>query len=102
MYIFKNICISTSYAGSWLWAIPNSNLGFSMSPHKFVIAVRHWLGIKMFASPPASVLRSCGQQIDTFGDHLLGCCVLVQSAHVDAMYWHKLFSRPYWLRTEML
>ncbi len=27
----------------------------------------------MFPSPPASVLCSCGQHIDTFGDHLLGC-----------------------------
>ena len=53
--------------------IPDSNLGLSMSLHEFVIAVQLWLGIKMFPSPPASVLCSCGQHIDTFGDHLLGC-----------------------------
>ena len=34
--------ISTSHAGAWLRAIPNSNLGLSMSPHEFVIAVRLW------------------------------------------------------------
>ncbi|XP_062499721.1 uncharacterized protein LOC134177036 [Corticium candelabrum] len=44
-----------------------------MSPNEFVIAVRLWLGIKMFPSPLASVLCSCDQHIDTFGDHLLGC-----------------------------
>ena len=44
-----------------------------MSPHEFVIAVRLWLGIKMFLSPQASVLCSCGQHIDTFVDNLLGC-----------------------------
>ena len=38
-----------------------------------IYIVQLWLGIKMFPSPPASVLCSCGQHIDTFGDHLLGC-----------------------------
>ena len=27
----------------------------------------------MFPSPSSSVLYSCGQHIDTFGDHRLGC-----------------------------
>ena len=44
-----------------------------MSPHEFGIAVRLWLEIKMFPSSPASVLCNCGQHIDTFGDHFLGC-----------------------------
>ena len=46
--------ISTSYAGAWFGAVPNSNLGLSMSPREFVIAVRLCLGIKMFPSLPAS------------------------------------------------
>ena len=64
--------ISASHAEAWLRATPNSNLGLSMSPHEFVIAIRLSLGIKMFPSPPASVWCSCGQHIDAFGDHIVG------------------------------
>ena len=73
--------ISTSHAGAWLRAIPNSNLGLSMSPHEFVIAVRLWLGIKRFLLLPASVLCSCGQHNDIFGDHLFGCCFGPERTH---------------------
>ena len=73
--------ISTSHAGAWLRAIPNFNLGLSMSPHEFVIAVRLWLGIKMFPSSPATVLCSCDQHIGTFGDHLLSCGIGPERTH---------------------
>ena len=55
----------------------------------------------MFPSPSSSVLYSCGQHIDTLGITFL-VVVLVQSAHVDTMHWQKLFSRPYWLRTDVM
>ena len=63
----------SSSVGSCLRAIPNPNLGLAMLPQEFVIAVRLWLGIKLFPSTPQSVRCSCGQVIDCFGDHLLGC-----------------------------
>ena len=44
-----------------------------MLPQEFVIAVRLWLGIKLFPSSPQSVRCPCGQVIDCYGDHLLGC-----------------------------
>ena len=37
--------LGTPSAGAWLQAIPNPNLGLAMSRHKFVPAVRMWLGI---------------------------------------------------------
>ena len=63
----------SSSVGSWLRAIPNPNLGRAMLPQEFVIAVRLWLGIKLFPSSPQSVRCPCGQVIDCYGDHLLGC-----------------------------
>ena len=65
--------ISTPHAGAWLRAIPNPNLGLSMLSHEFVISIRLWLGIKMFPSPPTSILCTCRQHIDPFGDHLISC-----------------------------
>ena len=44
-----------------------------MSRHEFVPAVRMWLGIRLFPSPPQSLRCTCGPIIDEFGDHLLGC-----------------------------
>ena len=44
-----------------------------MSRHEFVPAVRMWLGIRLFPSPPQSLRCTCVQIIDEFGDHLLGC-----------------------------
>ena len=44
-----------------------------MSRHEFVLAVKVWLGIPIFYSSPQSLRCSCGQIIDQFGDHLLGC-----------------------------
>ena len=39
------ITIPSAYAGAWLRAIPNQNLGLSMLQHEFIIAIRIWLGI---------------------------------------------------------
>ena len=57
---------------AWLRALPNPNLGFTIPPHEFVIAIQTWLGIPMFPLPP-SVLGCCGATIDLFGDHLISC-----------------------------
>ena len=65
--------LGTTSAGAWLRAIPNSNLGLAMSRHEFVPAVRMWLGIRLFPSPPQSLQCTCEQNMDEFGDHLLGC-----------------------------
>ena len=54
-------------------AVPNPNLGLAMSRHEFSIAVRLWLGITLFPAHPSAVRCKCGQLIDGFGDHLLGC-----------------------------
>ena len=65
--------LGTPLAGAWLRAIPNPNLSLAMSRHEFVPAVRMWLGIRLFPSPPQSLRCTCGQIMDEFGDHLLGC-----------------------------
>ena len=56
---------------AWLRAIPN--LGLSMSQHKFLLAVKVWLGIPIFPTYPQFFRCACGQIIDQHGDHLLGC-----------------------------
>ena len=65
--------ISEPHAGVWLRAVPNPNLGLAMSRHEFSIAVRLLLGITLFPAHPSAVRCKCGQLIDGFGDHLLGC-----------------------------
>ena len=65
--------ISEPHAGAWLRAVPNPNLGLAMSRHEFSIAARLWLGITLFPAHPSAVRCKCGQLIDGFGDHLLGC-----------------------------
>ena len=65
--------ISEPHAGAWLRAVPNPNLGLAMSRHEFSIAVRLWLGITLFPAHPSAVRCKCGQLMDGFGDHLLGC-----------------------------
>ena len=65
--------ISSPHAGAWLRAVPNSNLGLAMLPHEFVITIRYWLGIALFPFPPNNVRCICGNVIDPYGDHLLGC-----------------------------
>ena len=44
-----------------------------MPQREFIIAVRTWLGIPFFPPPPSSKRCSCGQVLDSYGDHLLGC-----------------------------
>ena len=64
--------ISSAYAGAWLRAVPNLNLGLSMLQHEFIVAIRIWLGIALFPDPPDSPRCVCGSIIDPHGDHLLG------------------------------
>ncbi|XP_062512057.1 uncharacterized protein LOC134187899 [Corticium candelabrum] len=64
--------ISGQHTGAWLRAIPNPNLGLSMPKREFSVALRIWLGIPIFPSPN-SKRCPCGNIIDKFGDHLLGC-----------------------------
>ena len=66
--------ISAPHAGAWLRAIPNPNLSLAMPQREeFIIAVRTCLGIPFFPPPPSSKRCSCGQVLDSYGDHLLGC-----------------------------
>ena len=65
--------ISSAYAGAWLRAAPNQNLGLFMLQHEFIIAIRIWLGILLFPDSPDSLRCVCGIIIDSHGDHLLGC-----------------------------
>ncbi|XP_062520053.1 uncharacterized protein LOC134195061 [Corticium candelabrum] len=65
--------ISAPHAGAWLRAIPNPNLSLAMPQREFIIAVRTWLGIPFFPPPPSSKRCFCGQVLDSYGDHLLGC-----------------------------
>ena len=65
--------ISEPHAGAWLTAIPNPNLRLAMSSHEFTIAVHLCLGLPLFSSPANAVRCICGQVLDKFGDHLLGC-----------------------------
>jgi len=59
------------HAGAWLRALPAPALGLAMAPHEFVLALRLWLGIAVFAA--TRVRCVCGTLLDPFGDHLLGC-----------------------------
>ena len=66
--------IASPHAGAWLRALPNPLLGLAMPQQEFCMAIRLWLGIKLFPSPPPQSLRcSCRQVIDRQGDHTLGC-----------------------------
>ena len=78
--------ISERHARAWLTAISNPNLGLAMSRHEFTIAVHLWLGLPLFSSPPNAVRCICGQVLDKFGDHLLGCRkISLLSRHHDAL-----------------
>ncbi len=44
-----------------------------MASHEFVIAVKLWPGIPIFPDFSKAIGCMCGQTIDSFGDHLLGC-----------------------------
>ena len=78
--------ISEPRAGAWLTAIPNPNLGLAMSRHEFTTAVHLWLGLPLFSSPPNAVRCICGQVLDKFGDHLLGCRkISLRSRRHDAL-----------------
>ena len=59
-------------ASAWLRAIPSVSLGLTMSRQEFVCSLWYWLGIPVFASTD-SIRCSCGNVVDRFGDHLLGC-----------------------------
>ena len=65
--------ISAQHAGAWLWAIPNPNTGLAMPHREFVVSLHIWLGIPLSPADLGSKRCSCGQILDKFGDHLLGC-----------------------------
>ena len=44
-----------------------------MSPHEFVVASRYWLGLPFVSFPPKNIRCLCGQPLDLYGDHLVGC-----------------------------
>ena len=74
--IWDKACLNTlsiPHSGSWLRALPNNNLGLVMSWEEFLIVLRLCLGIAVFPSSPSLVWCLCGQIIDKFGDHILGC-----------------------------
>ena len=65
--------VSSTHCGAWIRAIPNPNLGLTMSPQEFTVALRLWLGIHVFPAPPTSIRCLCGIVMDPHGDHVLGC-----------------------------
>ena len=65
--------LSSPHSGSWLRAVPNPKLGLTMIREEFLIACRVWLGLPVFCGPPNHLRCSCGQTLDVFGDHILGC-----------------------------
>ena len=62
--------IGTPFTGAWLLAIPNPNLGLTLSKEEFILSVCMWLGCHLF---PQSSRCVCGHIIDLHGDHVLGC-----------------------------
>ena len=86
--------ISSTYAGSWLRAVPNQNIGLSMLQHEFIIAIRIWLGISLFPNSPDSLKCVCGSIIYPHGDHLLSCSYdSALNRHHNALcdiIWHAL------------
>ena len=48
--------IASPHAGAWLRALPNPLLGLAMPQQEFCVAIRLWLGIKLFPSPPVPLL----------------------------------------------
>ena len=65
--------MSAQHVGSWLGATPNCNLGLAMPPKEFILSLRYWLCIPFFPSIAGFKRCACGQTLDQFGDHLLGC-----------------------------
>ena len=65
--------VRTPHAGSWLRAIPNPKLGLSMTKQECVTACKVWLGLPLFPPPCRGIRCICGNVLDEFGDHLLGC-----------------------------
>ena len=64
--------ISGQHTGTWLRAVPNSNLCLFMPKREFSVALWIWLGIPSFPFPNSKRCL-CGHTFDTFGDHLVGC-----------------------------
>ena len=62
--------IGNPETGAWLRAIPNPNLGLTMSRQEFTLSLSMWLGRHIFPHPVRCV---CRQTIDNYGDHVLGC-----------------------------
>ena len=62
--------IGTPETGAWLWAVPNPNLGLTMSRQDVSLSLSMWLGCRICPHPVRCV---CRQTIDEYGDHVLGC-----------------------------
>ena len=57
---------------AWLQAVPNPNLGLTLTSFEISVVLRYWLGIPLFRSScPQSC--TCRSYLDQHGDHLLGC-----------------------------
>ena len=90
--------IASPYAGAWLRVTPNRNLGLAMLQHEFIVTIRLWLDIPIFpAANSNNALRCiCGQVIDRFGNHLLGCSydstLLKRHNALCNIMWHALLS----------
>ena len=85
---------SSGLACAWLQVIPCLQIGLAIPPAEFVVALRLWLGIPVFSNTD-SPLCVCGQMIDHFGDHLMGCghgplCIRQHNALSDLIYYTPL------------
>ena len=53
--------IASPHAGAWLQALPNPLLGLAMPQQEFCGAIRLWLGVKLFPSPPSPSAAPAGK-----------------------------------------
>ena len=53
--------IASPSAGAWLRALPNPLLGLAMPQQEFCMAIRLWLGTKLFPSPPSPSAAPAGK-----------------------------------------
>ena len=78
------------YACAWFQVLPSPQLGLTIPPAEFIVALCLWLGIPVFSETAPSSCN-CHQLVDHFGDHLIGCshgplCIRHHNALCNIIY----------------
>ena len=63
--------LAMQHAGDWLNTVPVRALGLYLRPREFTVAVKYRLGVRVY--PEAGPCIVCGEDIDAYGDHAVGC-----------------------------